>query len=182
MSRSLIALMLGFIASTLLAQVPEMPKPTKSHEWLKQFVGEWEADAEGLMGPGQTVKCKGSMKYRMMGDFWLVHEGVSEMPGMKVSYLSTLGFDTEKKKYIGTWADSAMNHLWIYEGTVDDTGKSLSLNAEGPDMTKPGKKAKYQDVYTFKTADHIVQESKMLGDDGKWITFMTSQIKRKVAK
>ena len=43
-------------------EFPELPAPQKEHEWLKQFVGEWETHSEAVMGPGQpAIKCEGTM-------------------------------------------------------------------------------------------------------------------------
>ena len=39
--------------------------------------------------------------------------------------------------------------------------------------------AKYKDVYEFKSDDHRVLTSRMLGDDGQWDTFMTAEYHRK---
>jgi hypothetical protein len=171
-------------ASFLLAQEP--PKsipPQKEHELLKQFVGEWESEMEASPGPGQPpMKCKGSMKSRMLGGYWVVSEVESEMFGMPMKGLQTIGYDPKSKKYVGTWVDSMMNHLWKYSGTVDEAGKTLTLDAEGPSFTGEDKLAKYRDAYEFKAKDHIVMTSSMQGEDGKWVTFMTGSLKRKESR
>jgi Protein of unknown function (DUF1579) len=71
-----------------------------------------------------------------------------------------------------------MNHLWLYEGTVDDSGTKLILEAEGPNFMSDGKLTKFRDAYEFKTPDHIIVSSSMLGEDGKWTAFMTGESKR----
>lgn len=167
-------------AAALRAEPPDFPAPVKEHEWLKQFVGEWESEAEAMMAPGQPpIKCKGTMNSRMLGGFWTVNEIKGEMMGTTMNGLQTIGYDTEKKKYVGTWVDSMMNHMWKYEGTVDDAGKTLALDADGPNFLTPGKVGKFRDSYEFKSKDHIYMTSSMQGEDGKWITFMTSNIRRK---
>ena len=55
----------------------------------------------------------------------------------------------------------------------------LTLNAEGPSMATEGKMAKYRDVIEFKSDDHRVLTSHMLGDDGEWRQFMTAHYRRK---
>jgi len=162
------------------AQPPEMPKPQKEHEWLKQFVGEWDSEAEAPAMAGQpAMKCKGTMNTRMLGGFWMVSDIKGDMMGTPIQAIHTVGYDPQTKKYIGTWVDSVMNHMWKYQGTVDATGKILTLEAEGPNMVKPGAMAKYRDVYEFKSKDQIAMSSQMLGDDGKWTQFMMSNIQRK---
>ena len=69
--------------------------------------------------------------------------------------------------------------MWKYVGSVDATGKILTLNAEGPNMHNPTKTAKYKDVFEVKGPDHHVLTSHILGDDGKWTKFMTANYKRK---
>ena len=48
-----------------------------------------------------------------------------------------------------------MTHLWGYDGELAASGKVLTLNAEGPDMSPgaaPGKLARYRDVIEIKSA------------------------------
>jgi hypothetical protein len=168
-------------ASLLVAQeTPEFPGPQKEHEWLKQFVGEWETEAQSVAGPDMpAMTCKGTMSSRMLGGFWVISESEADLQGTTINAVQTIGYDPQTKKYVGTWVDSMMNHLWKYEGTVDETGKILTLQAEGPSFVAAGKTAKYRDVYEFKSPDEIVTTSQMQGDDGQWIAFMTGLAKRK---
>ncbi len=178
---NIIAVLVLAAASVASAQAPpDMPAPQKEHEWLHQFVGEWESESEAVVGPDQpAMKCTGSMSSRMLGGFWMVSEQKADLLGTELNCIQTIGFDPQSKKYVGTWVDSMMNHMWKYEGSVDETGKILTLEAEGPNFTQPGKTAKFRDVYEFKSADEIAISSSMLGEDGKWANFMTGHAKRK---
>jgi hypothetical protein len=182
MNRSIaLAFLFPFLAVAAAAtQPPEPGAPAKEHEFLQKFVGEWESESESTMAPGQPpTKCTGSIKGRMLGGYWLISEAQMDMPGVSVNALQTIGYDTDKKKYIGTWVDTMFNHLWKYEGSVNAAGTTLTLDAEGPDFAGTGKTMKYRDVYEFKSADHIFALSQMQGEDGKWITFMTGNCRRK---
>lgn len=164
------------------AQVPEMPKPQEEHKLLEKFVGEWESTSQPLEAAGgeEGKECKGRGKGRMLGGFFMQADITGETPdGQKMEAVQVLGYDSAKKKYVGTWADSVMGQLWVYEGTVDGAGKVLTLNAEGPDFTQPGKKTMYRDVYEFKSPDHIGVSAWMQAPDGKWVQFMKGDMRRK---
>jgi hypothetical protein len=183
MKRTVIA---SFVVALLAAvagpaqDAPKMPAPQKEHEWLRQFVGEWETELEMYMEPGKPpVKGKGTDKARRLGGFWVVTEGKSEVMGMSFDSILTLGYDPQKKKYVGTWVDSVNSYLWKFEGTVDSTGKVLTFEAEGPCPAAPEKLGKFKEVIEFKSQDHRVSASSMLGDDGKWITLSTASSLRK---
>lgn len=92
--------------------------------------------------------------------------------------LITLGYDTQKKRFVGTRVGSLMTWLWIYDGSLDAAQRVLTLDAEGPDLSVEGKLAKYRDVIEWKNDDHRVRTSHALGDDGKWNGFMTAHYRR----
>jgi len=158
---------------------PKLPAPQKEHEWLKQLEGEWITESEAVMAPGEApVKFKGTEVVRSLGGFWTISEIKSDFMGTPVTGVMTLGYDSQKKKYVGTWIASMDGHLWKYEGTVDDSGKVLTLNTEGP-SSPGGKMAKMKDVIEIKNKDHKVLTSYMQNDDGKWVQFMTMNSRRK---
>ena len=98
---------------------------------------------------------------------------------MEFNSLLTLGYDPPSQKYIGTWVDSMNSHLWEYEGTVDQTGKILTLLTEGPCPTKPGETMKFKEEIEFKSPDHRVFTSSYQDESGKWTTGVVSHSRRK---
>ena len=158
---------------------PKMPEPVKEHKWLEQLTGEWESEVEAFIPGGPSMKGKSTETGKMMGGFWLVSNGAGEMMGMKVSTMLTLGYDPDKKKYVGTWVDSMTSMLWRYEGTVDDSGKKLTLDTEGPCMMKGNQITKFKEVMEIIDKDNKVFTSSMMGDDGKWVPIMKVTSKRK---
>jgi len=161
-------------------QPPEMPKPSKEHEFFKQFVGEWESSGECIMDPAQpAIPCKGGDKAKMLGGFWLVSEGTHEIMGMKMENIFTLGYDPEKKKYVGQWIDSMMPHQWKYEGEVDESGKKITLHTSGPSPKSLSKTVKFKEVFEFKSPDHRVFTSSFQQDDGSWSQMTKLDAKRK---
>jgi hypothetical protein len=161
-------------------EAPEFPKPEQEHEWLQQLVGEWESDVEMFIEPGKPpLKSKGTESVRAIGGFWTLAENKGEAFGQPFTGLLTLGYDATKKRYVGTWVDSMTGYLWTYEGTVDATGKVLTLETQGPCPDAPGKLSQFKEVLALKSKDHKVFSSSIQGEDGKWTTMMTINYHRK---
>lgn len=156
-------------------------KPQKEHGWLQKLVGEWSAEMECVMGPDQPpMKSKGSEVTRSIGGLWTQGEGSGEMPdGGKMTSIMTLGYDPQKQRFVGTFIASMMTHMWKYEGTLDASGKVLTLDTEGPGMSGDGKMMKYKDIITFVDDDHRILTSRIQGEDGNWTEFMTAHYRRK---
>ena len=157
-------------------------EPQKEHEWLQIFVGEWTLEDEKAAEPGQAAS-QWTESVRSLHGLWILAEGQGEMPGGgAATTVMTLGYDPQKKRFVGTWVGSMMTHLWVYDGSLDATGKILTLETEGPSMCMSpddGKMAKYRDVIEFKSDDHRVLTSHRLGEDGEWHEFMTAHYRRK---
>jgi hypothetical protein len=165
---------------TPMPEMPKMPEPQKEHAWLKQLVGEWEneGNTEAVQGmPAMTFK--GTETARQLGGFFVVTEGKGEMMGTQMQSLLTLGYDSDKKMYVGTWLDSMSHHLWKYEGSVDASGKTLTLNTEGPCPLAPGKILKFKEVLELKSPDHKVFTSTVELEPGKWQKMVTVNSRRK---
>lgn len=174
-----LAAVLLFAGNLLAAAPPAMPQPTKEHEWLKQFAGEWDVETEAFMEPGQPpMKMKGTESARMLGGFWIVGENKGEFMGAPFTGIMTFGYDPEKKKYIGTWVDSNTSTLWQYLGTANASGKILTLETEGF-CPLEGKVCQFKNTFEFKSKDHRVLTGTKLGKDGKWTTAMTVTARRK---
>lgn len=152
-------------------------QPQKEHQWLQKLVGEWTYEHEAAMGPDQPPqKLTGTDSVRTLGGLWVLCEGRGEMPGGGIATtLMTLGYDPGRKCFVGAFIASMMTYLWIYEqGTLDAAEKVLTLNADGPSFTEPGKMVKYQDIIEFVSDDQRTLTAQALGDDGKWQRFMTA--------
>jgi len=97
------------VVSQSLAAEPKLPRPARprpEHEFLKRFVGEWECTTETSFGPGKSVTTKGTMTGHMIGNFWVVIDRKADIKGFAYHGRATYGFNSRKKKYVGTWTDS----------------------------------------------------------------------------
>ena len=154
--------------------------PQSEHDWLQKLVGRWTMEAECVMGPDQApMKSTGTEVVRSLGGLWTIGEGEGTPPGSDqlARSMMTLGFDPSKKQYVGCFVASCMAQIWVYSGTLDASGRILTLDTEGPAFSGNGL-AKYQDIIEFLNDDHRTLSSQVLGEDGQWVRFMTAHYRR----
>ena len=146
----------------------ELPKPGKEHDFLKRFEGTWNLVAKFQPAPGAAV-CEGRGEERNVlgcGGLWLIIDSKSEMMGAPFHGHALMGYDTDKKKYVGVFVDNTSSSLFLFEGTLDASGKVCTTSGEGKDpMT--GKMVRYTLVYETKDADTNQLTFKIPGPDGK---------------
>lgn len=172
-------LLLVALTATSAAQAPQFPPPGEEHAWLKQFEGKWTAKSKTIESPQMPMmESTGTMTARMLGGFWIVCEIENKMAGTLCQAMQTIGYDRKSEKYVGTWVDSVMGHLWTYEGTVDQDGKRLTLIAQGPNFIGEGDNLLYRDRYEFKSPDVIATISETKTGDGEWVPFMKGEMQR----
>ena len=156
-------------------------EPHKEHRWLEGLVGEWTFESGPCDAPvPEPAKVTGTENVRSMGGLWVVGHSQSLMPGGgPAQMMITLGFDPDRKRFVGTWVGSMMTNMWVYEGELDATGKVLTLSTTGPAFDGSGKTARYQDVITVKDADHRTLTSRVQCEDGRWTEFMSASYRRR---
>jgi hypothetical protein len=155
-------------------------KPQKQHQWLENLLGDWTYETEAA-APGQpAAKATGTETVRSIGGLWIQAEGRGAMPGGDfATSVMTLGYDTGRKRFVGSWIGSMMTYQWVYDGELDASERVLTLNSEGPSFSGDGSMSKYQDVIELKGKDLRTLTGRVLTPDGKWQPFMTVEYRRK---
>ncbi len=119
--------------------------PTAEHRWLMQGVGERESVATTPQDAGEAAtEVRSIDRTRAIGEFWTVTEGEADVFGTPFIAVLTIGYDPEKGKFVGTWIDSSSTELYHYVGALDEAGKVLTLEAEGPLPWDPSRRGKYR--------------------------------------
>ncbi|MCA9016690.1 MAG: DUF1579 domain-containing protein [Planctomycetaceae bacterium] len=154
-------------------------KPQSEHEWLEPLLGNWSVETECQMSPDQPLHTShGQATCRSLEGMWLLIEtGGTDSESGNWSTLMTVGYDPAKKSYIGTFVGSMMTCLWFYQGNLDQTGKKLILDTEGPQCGGDGV-AQYQDSIELIDQDHWILSSQMQTETGEWNKIMTSHHRR----
>lgn len=162
---------------------PGMAEPVEQHAWLQQLIGDWTIESEMIMDPSQPpVSSTGRESVRALGKLWTIGDMSGLMPGGgEMESIITLGYDSTKQRFVGSFVAGVSDFMWRYEGELSSDGKTLTLSCVGPNMApgaEPGSEANYQDIVEIVDADHRVLRSRAEGTDGEWFEFMTARFTR----
>lgn len=150
----------------------EMPKPTQEHDWLQRLVGEWTYAGECGMPDGSTTTHEGTESVRSLGGLWTIGEMRGTGPdGNPATSFMTIGYDPARQKFVGTFVASMMPNLWLYEGSLDESGHVLTLASDGPSFSGEGT-AHYEDIIEFTGDGTRLFRSRVQQPDGSWLEFM----------
>ena len=121
----LIALLACLAASMLSGQEPpEMEKPGEHRKHLEMMAGTWDVKSKFYMIPGQMIEMTGVEVAKMQpGGFWLISDITGKFMGAPFHGHSVLGYDAQKKRYVGMWADSIASVMVTSTGTCTKDGK-----------------------------------------------------------
>ena len=97
------------------------------HAWNRELDSTIRTSSR--VPPESSVPAKTSMSSRHetiepLGRFWTVSLFESEFMGASFSGRATSGYDPQKGKWVGTWIDSMMPHLFVMEGDMDADGRA----------------------------------------------------------
>ena len=126
----------GLTQGDLIAQVPT---PGPEYDILEKDIGEWDVEITNY-AMGEPTVTKGTESNKMMGGFWMISDFQGSMMGLDFKGHATSGYDSEAKKYVGTWIDSLSPGAMHMKGDYDKEKETLTMvgMAPGPDM-KPAK-------------------------------------------
>jgi hypothetical protein len=163
-------------------EAPTATEPIEQHNWLKNLIGEWDVKYEMIMEPGgEPVHSSGTEVVEDFGGLWSLAKGAALTPDEQpFTYYQILGYDVTFHEYRGCWFADVSSHLWKYQGEMSPDQKTLTLNCEGPHMTKDNTSAMYRDVITL-IDDRTRRQDSFFQDEesGEWVPMVTATFTRK---
>ena len=124
-----ILLILGLCLPALMPLLQD--QETKSHlpQHFHQRLGQWQAAFEFYSGPGEIAfKAKGKQTNSLTcGGLWLESHLKADMGGQPFEGRGFMGYQEAGKQCTGTWIDSMSKHLMTQKGSLDATGKKLTM-------------------------------------------------------
>lgn len=172
--------MLRYVAFLFLLLIPgtAFSQNTDPMSVLKREVGVWDCEVKFYPDPnGQPVVSKAIESNYMVGSVWLVGDFKGEMAGSSFHGSSQMGYDPKKKKYIGSWIDSASPYPTAMEGSYDASSKTLTIIGVGRDPN--GAEAKMKLVSVFKDEDNRTMTISIAGTGDDWLRMMEVDYRRK---
>jgi len=126
------------------------------------------------MEPGRPpIRTEGTETVHSFGPFWILADYKGTFADGPFKGLLTLGYNSRTKKFVGSWISSLSGNILNYEGTLDATGNTLTLEAEGYCHTAPDRLSKFRQVIELWDKDHRRFTSSMQGEDGKYVMRMS---------
>jgi len=111
----------------------QMPPPGPEMDVLKNDVGEWDVEIKVWSEPGaEPDVSKGTESTRMFGGYWTITNFEGNMMGFDFKGHGSYGYDTAKKKYVGTWIDSLGPFMMQTEGDYDKETETLTMVGDSP--------------------------------------------------
>ena len=158
----------------------KMMAPNENHEYLKNFVGEWDVTTTSWMMPGAepTVSNNSSKAELILGGRFLKMAFKGTMMGMPFEGIQINGYDNYQKKHISFWIDNSSTAFYLLSGSLDDSGKVMTERAEWPDPMTGGT-MKVRTATKWISPDEFVYEMFMISPDGQEFKSLENRVKRK---
>ena len=138
MIRSFVGLLacVGLVGTASLARGqdgPPTPKPTAEHKLLAKDVGTWDATSKSWTAPeSQPDVSQGVEVAKLMpGGLWLQSEFDGKFGDAEFHGCGQTGYDTKKKKYVGTWVDTMSTEIRVMEGDYDAATQTVTMYSKG---------------------------------------------------
>jgi len=113
---------------------PPVPKPTAEHELLAKDVGTWNAMIKSWMGTPEsepTISQGVEVVKLLPGGLWTHAEFDGKFGDQEFHGCGQSGYDTNKKKIVGTWVDTMTTEIMMMEGDYDPANRTATLYSKG---------------------------------------------------
>ena len=113
-------------------QMAQLAKPGDKHVWLKNGEGKWKTTVKSWFAPGEpTVSTGTSVSKMIMGGRYLEQNFKGTMMGEAFEGYGLTGYDNQKGQFWSTWIDNMSTGVMLSEGTLDESGKTLTQTGKG---------------------------------------------------
>jgi hypothetical protein len=146
----------------------KMATPSDAHKKLDVLAGTWNVKNTMWMDPSKPPEVtEGTSENTwVLGGRYIEQRYDGKLMGQPFSGIGYTGYDNYKKKYIGTWMDTASTAILTTTGSFDKAGKILTATGKMDDFAT-GKVTTLREKTTFVSNDETLFEMWGPGPDGK---------------
>ena len=136
----------------MMEMMEKMGAPGPQHAELMKAAGKWKTVTKMWMGPGEPTVTEGVCTSKpTLGGRFLMDEFKGTFMNKPFEGMGFTGYDNQHKEYVGVWFDTMTTNAMISRGTMDASGKVLTMTTEMEDPS--GNKAPVRMVTTFVDAN-----------------------------
>ena len=153
--------------------------PGDAHKKLEPLIGTFDTKVKMWMDPSKPAEESSgtSVNKWVLGNRWVEQRFEGTFMGQPFSGIGYTGYDNVKKKYVGTWMDSASTAMMTSMGTADASGKMTMVGMMDDPMTR--KSMKVTTKFSMADPDSQVMEMWCPGPTGKVYKMMEITYTRK---
>lgn len=170
----------GGMSAEAMAAMQKLAGPSDKHKVLESLAGSWNVQSKMFMEPGKPpMESKGTNESKLiLGGRFLQEDYTSPgMMGQPFAGHGMTGYDLTKQKFVNVWVDNMGSWMTTTEGTLDASGKVITLTGPMFDPTS-GKNIPSKTVLRVESADkHIMEMFTVI--DGKEAKMMELTYTRK---
>jgi len=152
----------------------------ENHEFLKNFVGEWEVTTTAWMQPGaEPVASQNKAEAKLiLGGRFLMVDFKGSMFGQSFEGIQIIGYDNYQKKFNSFWIDSSSTGFYLTKGSREKDKNVIIETGLWPDPVS-GTDMEVRTITTLVSKDEYVFEMIMILPDGTEFKSMENRSKRK---
>ena len=133
----------------MMEMMEKMGTPGPQHADLMKLAGKWKVVTKSWMGPGDPMVTEGTAAYKpVLGGRFLMEEVHGVFMDKPFEGMGLTGYDNQHKEYVGTWMDNMGTMIMTSHGSMDASGKVLTMTSEFDDPAT-GQKSPVRMVTTF---------------------------------
>lgn len=112
----------------MMESLIEYATPGPNHDYLKSMAGKWKTVTKAWFGPGEPQTTEGTAEFSViLGGRYVTEKFSGAFMGQSFEGFGLYAYDNYKKEFVGTWADTLGTGLLISRGSLDASGRQLTL-------------------------------------------------------
>ncbi len=143
---------------------------TPEHEWLTSLTGKWTVKCAYFMGsPDNPIEVDGTENVTKMAPFWIISHFTADLLGTPMVGQAATGFNPVTRKFVGTWQDSSIPFLYVFEGKME-TGKDgvKTIRFEGENFDPVRRRiALYRSCLRYPSPTEKILDLSVESDEGE---------------